>query len=54
MKLGSSDNQNTTAPQNVNNAKNVKISDLLAFLVIMLFSSLFSYPKIICGEDVHF
>ena len=31
-----------------------KIYDLLVFLVIMLFSSLCSYPKIICGGGAHF
>ena len=29
-------------------------NNLLAFLVIMLFSSLCSHPKIICGRGVHF
>ena len=37
-----------------NNVKNVKISDLLAFLVIMLFFSVCSHPKTICGGGVHF
>ena len=36
------------------NVNNVKIHDLLAILAMLLFSSLFSHPKIICIESVHF
>ena len=36
-----------------NNANNVKTSDLLAFLEILLFSCLLSCPKIISGTTVH-
>ena len=36
------------------NANNDKISDLLAFVVILLFSSICSHLKIACGGDVHF
>ena len=35
-------------------ANNVEISDLLEFLVMLLFSSLCSHPKIICGGVGHF
>ena len=41
----------TSAFSNVNN---VKISDLLAFLVMLLFSSLCSHLKIICDGGAHF
>ena len=34
----------------LNNVDNVKISDLLEFLVMLLFFSLYSHPKIICRE----
>ena len=34
------------------NVNNVKISDLLAFVVMLLFSSICSQLKIACGGDV--
>ena len=37
----------------LSNVNNVKIPDLLLFLVMLLFSSLCSNPKIICGGGVH-
>ena len=36
------------------NVNNVKISDLVEFLVIFFFCSLCFHPKIICGVGVHF
>ena len=36
------------------NINNVKIFDLFAFLVMLLFSSFYAYLKIICGGDLHF
>ena len=36
------------------NINNAKIFDLFAFLVMLLFSSFYSYLKIICGGDLHF
>ena len=38
----------------LSNVNNVKICDLLAFLVMLLFYSLCSHPKIIFGGGVHF
>ena len=38
----------------LDNVNNVKISDLLAYVVILLFSSICSHLKITCGGDVHF
>ena len=38
----------------LDNVNNVKISDLLAFVVILLFSSICSHLKIAFGGDVHF
>ena len=41
-------------PSAVDNVNNVKISDLLAFVVISMFSSICSQLKIACDGDVHF
>ena len=38
----------------IDNVNDVKILDLLAFVVILLFSSIYSYVKIACGGGVHF
>ena len=38
----------------LDNVNNVKTSDLLAFVVILLFSSISSHLKIAFGGDVHF
>ena len=36
------------------NVNNVKIPDLFVFLVMFLFSSFCSHPRVICGCGVHF
>ena len=38
----------------LSNVINVKISDLLAFLLMLLFSSLCYYPEIDCSGGAHF
>ena len=38
----------------LNNVSNVKIYDLLVFVVILLFSSICCYLKIACSGDIHF
>ena len=41
-------------PSALSNVNNVKISDLLAFLVLLLFFSFWSHLKIICDGGTHF
>ena len=38
---------------NVNNVKNAKMFDLVAFLVMLFFSLISSHPKVICGGGIH-
>ena len=37
----------------LNNVNNVKIFDLLAFVVMFLFSSICSHLKLVCGGGLH-
>ena len=50
---GSLKNKADFAPA-LDSVNSVKISDLLAYVVIFLFSSICSHLKIACGGDVHF